>query len=113
MKRDEMAQLMEQIFEELRATRAAGQREYAHSEDDAFDNFERTAAMAGTDRERVLLVFLLKHIDGIASYVKGHRSQREDVRGRIKDAIVYLCLLWGMVEEAQANTPAPVMPEGF
>jgi len=45
------------------------------------------------------MVYLLKHIDGISSYVKGHKSQRENVRGRLTDAIVYLCLLWGMVEE--------------
>ena len=30
--------------------------------------------------------------------VDGYKSQREDVRGRITDAIVYLCLLWGMVD---------------
>jgi len=42
---------------------------------------------------------MLKHIDGICSFVEGHKSQREDVRGRITDVIVYLCLLWGMVEQ--------------
>tara|TARA_Y100000004_G_scaffold56902_1_gene63309 strand:+ start:3076 stop:3225 length:150 start_codon:yes stop_codon:yes gene_type:complete len=47
----------------------------------------------------VLLIYTLKHIDGICSFVEGHKSQREDVRGRITDVIVYLCLLWGMVEE--------------
>ena len=49
----------------------------------------------------MLLVYLLKHIDGICSYVKGHKSQREDVRGRMTDVIVYICLLWGMVEEEE------------
>lgn len=47
------------------------------------------------------MVYLLKHIDGISSFVNGHKSQREDVRGRITDAIVYLCLLWGMVEDTE------------
>ena len=47
----------------------------------------------------VLWIFLKKHMDGITAYIKGHKSQREDVRGRIKDAIVYLMLLWAMVEE--------------
>ena len=37
-------------------------------------------------------------MDGIIAHVDGHSSQREDVRGRITDAIVYLCLLWGMIE---------------
>ena len=45
------------------------------------------------------MTYLLKHIDGVASYIKGHKSQREDVRGRLTDIIVYTMLLWGMVEE--------------
>ena len=44
----------------------------------------------------------MKHIDGIASHIKGHTSQREDVRGRLTDAIVYLCILWGMIEKEDA-----------
>tara|TARA_Y100000593_G_scaffold39261_1_gene75941 strand:- start:356 stop:523 length:168 start_codon:yes stop_codon:yes gene_type:complete len=51
------------------------------------------------NREKVLLVYLLKHVDGIKAYVNGYQSQREDVRGRITDVIVYLMLLWGMIEE--------------
>ena len=49
------------------------------------------------------MVYLLKHIDGISSFVNGHKSQREDIRGRITDAIVYLCLLWGMIEETESK----------
>jgi|TARA_R100001530_G_scaffold131243_1_gene102779 hypothetical protein len=49
------------------------------------------------------MVYLLKHIDGITAYLAGHKSQREDVRGRIKDAIVYLMLLWAMIEERESN----------
>lgn len=100
--KDDMADLMERvIFGELRALRSAGQAEYAHGEDNAFGNFERTAAELGISREMVLLVFLKKHLDGIASWVKGHKSQREDVRGRINDAMVYLAILRGMVEDRQ------------
>jgi len=56
-----------------------------------------------TSREKVLMTYLLKHIDGITSFVSGHRSQREDVRGRITDAIVYLCLLWGMIDDTESK----------
>ena len=45
------------------------------------------------------MVYLLKHIDGITSFVNGHQSQREDVRGRLTDIIVYCILFWGMVED--------------
>ena len=69
-------------------TRDAGQREYAQSEDNVFANFERVAKSIDTDRKKVLMVYLLKHIDGISAYTKGHHSQREDVTGRITEAMV-------------------------
>ncbi|PZM88457.1 MAG: hypothetical protein DIU79_16840, partial [Actinobacteria bacterium] len=91
-------------FEECRALRVAGQREYAHREDNAFANFERVAERLGLTREAVLLVYLEKHLDGIHSYVQGHRSQRESVKGRINDAIVYLTLLRGMIDEREVGS---------
>lgn len=94
-----MASVMRGVFEECVALREAGQKEYAHRDDNAFANFERVSERLGIYREQVLLVYLEKHLDGIHSWVKGHRSQREDVRGRINDAVVYLCLLRGMVEQ--------------
>ena len=84
--------------------REAGQKEYARKKSNAFANFERVADHIDCTREKVLMVYLLKHIDGISSYVNGYKSQREDVRGRITDAIVYLCLLWGMVEDEKSES---------
>mgnify|MGYP003648803593 CR=1 FL=1 len=84
---------------EISKTRESGQKEYAHSKDNVFANFERIGKALQISREKVLMTYLLKHVDGIKAYVNGHQSQREDVRGRITDIIVYLMLLWGMVEE--------------
>ncbi len=84
--------------------RAAGQKEYARKENNAFANFERVADYRGSSKEKGLMVYVLKHIDGISSFVNGHHSQREDVRGRITDVIVYLCLLWGMIEDDNAKS---------
>lgn len=92
---------MDMIFDECRKLREAGHKEYAHEENDTFDNFNRLSKLLGLPREQILLVYLMKHIDGIASYVKGHQSQREDIRGRINDAIVYLTLLRGMIVEKE------------
>ena len=105
MTRVEMADVMEKVFEECKALRAAGQAEYAHQEDNAFANFERVAERTGLSRETALLVYAEKHIDGIHSWVQGHRSQRENVRGRINDLIVYMCLLRGMVDELDRDEP--------
>jgi len=118
--RDEQSKVMEKVFEECRALRGAGQKEYAHREDNAFANFERVAERIGISREKVLLVYAEKHFDGIHSYIQGHRSQRESVKGRINDVIVYMTLLRGMVEAGEkcANceeipaAPSPTTPYG-
>lgn len=52
----------------------------------------------GVTPEFILMVYLNKHLDGITAHINGHTSQREDVRGRIADAMVYLALLWGLEE---------------
>ena len=83
----------------IKVTRESGQKEYAHNTENVFANFERVADSLDITREQALAVYLLKHVDGVMSYIQGHKSQREDVRGRITDIIVYLMLLWGMVEE--------------
>ena len=44
--------------------REAGQREYAHEEDNAFANFDRVARKMRLDRQKVLKVYLEKHLDG-------------------------------------------------
>lgn len=99
MKQDIVKDLFEELQREEMLLREAGQKEYAHEEDNAFANFERVAEYLDISREQVLMVYLLKHIDGIAAWVKGHKSQREDVTGRIGDARVYLGLLYAMARE--------------
>lgn len=99
MTKDEMQELMEHIFKACQLTREDGQKEYAHDTSNAFRNFEALANDLNISREQVLWVYFKKHSDGVLSYINGHMSQREDVRGRIKDMIVYLCLLWGMVDD--------------
>lgn len=99
MTRAQMKEVMEQVFQECDRLRDAGQQEYAHDEEDALANFRRVAEQLGIEPSAVLITYFLKHVDGIVAFVRGHHSQREDVRGRISDAIVYLCLLRGMLDE--------------
>ena len=105
MTQKEMEGLIDSIFRKIQETRDAGQKEYARKIDNAFANFERIGKNLSLSREKVLLVYLLKHIDGICAFVDGHTSQREDVKGRITDCIVYLCLLWGMSESHETKYP--------
>ena len=99
MTQEEMVHVMSDVFNECQMLRNAGQKEYAHKVSNAFANFERAADDLDMDRKKILWVFAMKHRDGIASYLQGHTSQRENVRGRINDLIVYLCLLRGMIDE--------------
>jgi hypothetical protein len=104
MKQTEMASVMNQVFKECDDLRGAGQKDYAGEEKDAFANFDRLALDLGIDRKKILWVYAMKHRDGIANFLNGHTSQREDVRGRINDLIVYMCLLRGMIEEEERNS---------
>jgi len=99
MKSKDMVKLMNTIFDSILKMHKEGQKEYAHDEDNVFANFDRVANQTNADRKFVLWIYLMKHIDGIASYINGHKSQREDVRGRITDALVYLIILWAMINK--------------
>lgn len=90
--------VMQDVFNECYELREAGQKEYAGGSN-GLGNFERLALELSMSREKILWVYLKKHLDGIVSYMNGHKSQRENVRGRINDAIVYLVLLRAMVED--------------
>jgi len=102
--REWMSVLMETIFDECRALRSAGQVEYARRQDNAFGNFDRVAERRPkVGPEDVLMIYFDKHVDGILAHLDGHTSQREPVEGRINDAIVYLCLLRGLIERRRAR----------
>ena len=79
-------------------------REYAGSSD-RFDNFNRLAARLDLPRQQIWLVYFTKHMDAIESYIRlQHVQSDESIYGRIVDAITYLTLLAGMVQEDQRKT---------
>ena len=100
MNKGHFDRFFECMIEEIKETRDCGQKEYA-KEGNVFEDFIQTAELTGSKPAAVLYTFLNKHMRGIGSWIRGHKSQREHVIGRIKDAIVYLFLLWAMVEEQQ------------
>jgi len=106
---EEMQSVMEKMHAEEMRLREAGAKEYAREGSNSFANFEWIAEIISRgrqepiSRETVLLVYALKHLDGVMSWVNGHRSQREDVRGRLGDLRVYFALLRGMIEEGEGE----------
>ena len=99
-KLDKIIQLQ---IKKILQTRTSGQLEYARNIDNVFANFQRVGEYIGISQEKVLMVYLLKHIDGIMAHINGHESQRENVEGRIIDVHVYLLLLRGMIEKSAIN----------
>ena len=100
---NQLDKLIQSQIHQILKTREDGQKEYARNINNVFANFQRVGKYVGIAQEQVLMVYLLKHIDGIMAYINGHKSQREGVEGRITDAIVYLLLLRGMVEDNGTN----------
>lgn len=110
---EDLAKIMEMVFEECQSLRGAGQKEYAGGEN-AFGNFVRLAEELDSTPEKVLWTYAMKHKDGIAAHIRGHVSQREPIEGRINDLIVYLCILRGMIHERKLQDRKAlldVMPE--
>lgn len=70
-----------------------------YTQGDRLDNFKRIAIEIGVDPKAILWVYLKKHLDSIASYIKNKKTFSEPIEGRIKDARVYLSLLRGLIEE--------------
>lgn len=98
MTKEDMAEVMEHIFQDCHELRDKAHHEYAGGED-ALGNFKRLGALLDLPPEKVLMVYAVKHLDGILAYIRGHRSQREPVEGRIRDFIVYMTLLEGLNKE--------------
>ena len=98
MNNKEFTYLLEQvIIPSVHATRQSGGEEYARDGENIFANFERVSDSLEISVEECIMVYSLKHIDGIIAHVQGTTSQREDVRGRITDLIVYMSLLWAYI----------------
>lgn len=85
------------VKEEVELLRRKGQ-EYSGKED-RHSNFKRLALELNLKPETILWVYFRKHIDGIASHIRGEYTGSEPIRGRIQDARNYLALLAAMIEE--------------
>ncbi len=99
---------LQRKFELIIKTRAEAQKDYA-TEQEVFSNFIEDGKELKLTPMQALHVHLSKHERTIKRYVSGEQVEgRESIEGRIKDAILYLFLLWGMVHEkkqmCEANT---------
>lgn len=70
--------------------------EYSGKED-RFNNFNKLGIELNLSPEKILWIYLKKHLDGILSYINGEYVGGEPIIGRINDARNYLALLAGMI----------------
>ena len=95
---EDFDKLMDQMIAEEKAISLTKGKEYTQGKD-RLDNFKRLAAELDISPLKVLWVYLKKHLDSIAHYVRTEKVLSEPIQGRIKDARVYLSLLRGLIEE--------------
>lgn len=82
-------------------------KEYANS-DSRFANFDRLSARLNLPNVQIGLVYLTKHMDAIESYIsRGRTYSDETIQGRIVDAITYLTLIAGMIQEKEETLNQP------
>jgi hypothetical protein len=109
--REEVRAKMRLIFQDCENVFSVANQEYATSQN-AFNNFDRDAIEVGIHRNQSWLILAGKHWRGIASYVRGLKGQREDIRHRIKDLIIYLVLFWAMLDdEEEENKLTQAVPQ--
>ena len=99
----EFDKFQEKLLAEVVGMRNTKGKEYA-IENDRFANFNEDAQINGVDRLICANIFLNKHLRSIRSYIRNKQTySNESIRGRFVDAIVYLTLIAGMIEETESS----------
>lgn len=97
--------LVKDTFAECERIMSGKGHEYAGSED-RLANFKRGAVLTGATSLQVALIYLSKHYESIAAYVKKDaagqaQSLSEPIGGRLDDLINYCLLMKGLIHEAE------------
>jgi len=105
MNRNEFQKVIDDTFESIQKLSGSKGVEYTghEGEANAHANFDRLSADLQLTPEKVLTIYLTKHLDSIKTYVNNISAPAspklsEPIEGRIDDAILYLILLKGMVK---------------
>lgn len=106
MQVEEYHKLREKLIEDAFEVSNKKGQDYTRKSEDALKNFKSVAERTGMTPKQVLGVYMMKHLDAISSYIE-HDGQLESepIKERIVDAINYLCLLWGLIQENEEIFP--------
>lgn len=108
MQFNERAEYIENFIDtHCRPVMATKGEEYSRGETDCNSNFKRVSEAVGSDPITVCYVYLAKHLDSIASFVKsGEVKSDESIESRIGDAINYLFIMASLIEERNGEATA-------
>lgn len=95
----EFDKLQLQLFDDILKIAKTKGVEYASSED-RLANFKRLGVELDIPATKIGYIFFKKHLDSICTYLKdGKEHSEESIRGRFLDAINYLTLIYGLIED--------------
>lgn len=108
MNTKELDSLVHLTFAEVNRLLVVKGGEYANSED-RLANFKRGAALTGCTPLQVLFIYMSKHYDAVASFVKTSakgeaRPSSEPIEGRLDDLINYCLLAKGLIREQSTKS---------
>lgn len=110
MTRKEFQMLMTEQFDRLLEINNRKGHDYA-GDSDALDNFKRHAGNLNLTPEQIWAVYASKHWDAVITYCREGAVASEPIEGRIDDALLYLFLLRGLVEERNQRNVFATQPE--
>ena len=109
MKTERFNQIVEEQINKIRSVLVKKADEY-NLEEDRLGFFKRAAAFAQETPEQALYGFLLKHLQSITDMVQsGKEYSKELWQEKITDAMNYLVLLLGLLEDTGRAKEKPVV----
>lgn len=75
--------------------------EYSRGEEDVNSNFKRVAEAIGSDPLVICYVYMAKHWDSLASYIKTREGGSEGIESRLDDMHNYLWIFESLIKEAE------------
>lgn len=105
MNQIEFDEVVNSTIEDIQKLLTVKGGEYAGSED-RLGNFKRGAELTGVSPLQVLFIYLSKHYDAFATFVRDEasgteRPRSESITGRLDDIINYCILAKGLVRESE------------
>lgn len=103
MDRRAFSQFRDENYAQIAAINDAKGKDYA-GDDDALANFKAAARDLGMTPFQVWAIYHHKHQSAINAFIREGKVESEPIEGRIHDAILYLFLLLGLIEDAKSSS---------